>query len=104
MATDTELERRPRVLVVDDDETTRRLLSRALEPAGYEVESADTGEAGLHLLASQLYDLVLLDLQLPGLGGMELLTVGPTHQTDAQFIIMTGEATVDSVRLLRCVC
>ena len=88
---------RPRVLVVEDDEGNRRLLRRALEPAGYEVEVAATGEEGLKLLGTELYDIVLLDLRLPALGGMALLTAGPAHQTDAQFIMMTGEATVDSV-------
>jgi two-component system response regulator PilR (NtrC family) len=86
---------RARVLVVDDDETTRRLLQRVLGTAGYAVESAATGEEGLVMLGRELYDLALLDLQLPGLGGMELLAAAPAYQTDAQFIVMTGEATVD---------
>ena len=86
---------RGRVLVVDDDEQARRLLQRVLTGAGYLVDLAPTGEEGLAMLGHQLYDVALLDLQLPGLGGMELLAAAPAFQTDSQFIVMTGEATVD---------
>ncbi|MEP6474725.1 MAG: response regulator, partial [Gemmatimonadota bacterium] len=84
-----------RVLVVDDDDQARRLLQRILVGAGYAVDCAATGEEGLSMLGHQLYDVALLDLQLPGLGGMELLAAAPAFQTDSQFIVMTGDATVD---------
>jgi len=87
---------RPRILVVEDDEAVRKVLRRVLEPAGYEMEVATTGSEGLLRLGTELYDLVLLDLHLPGVGGMELLHAGPARQADAQFIMMTGDATVDS--------
>jgi DNA-binding NtrC family response regulator len=84
------------VLVVEDHDAMGRLLDRVLRAAGYTVDLAGTGEQALQLLANQLYDIVLLDLQLPGVGGMDLLAAAPAYQTDAQFIMMTGEATVDT--------
>jgi DNA-binding NtrC family response regulator len=93
----TELDRgsKGRILVVDDDDQARRLLQRVLTGAGYSVDLAATGEEGLSMMSRELYDAALLDLQLPGLGGMELLAAAPAFQTDSQFIVMTGEATVD---------
>ncbi|HUL69937.1 MAG TPA: sigma-54 dependent transcriptional regulator [Gemmatimonadales bacterium] len=87
---------RPRILVVEDDEAVRNVLRRVLEPAGYDVEVATTGSEGLLRLGTELYDLVLLDLHLPGVSGMELLHAGPARQADAQFIMITGDATVDT--------
>jgi len=82
--------------VVEDDPNVRALLHRALQAGGYEVDLAETGEAGLRFLGNQIYDLALLDLHLPGVDGMALLTAGPTQQPDAEFIIMTGEGSIES--------
>jgi DNA-binding NtrC family response regulator len=87
---------RPRVLVVEDDPGIRKVLGRALESASYEVDAAATGEEGLKLLGSQVYDLALFDLNLPGLDGLALLSAAPGLQPDAQFIMVTGDATVES--------
>jgi len=87
---------RPRVLVVEDDPGVRRVLCRALESANYEVDAAASGEDGLKYLGSQIYDLALFDLNLPGLDGLALLSAAPGQQPDAQFIMMTGDATVES--------
>jgi DNA-binding NtrC family response regulator len=87
---------RPRVLVVEDDPTARKVLCRALESVPYEADAAATGEEGLKYLGSQVYDLALFDLNLPGLDGMALLSAAPGLQPDAQFIMITGEASVES--------
>jgi DNA-binding response OmpR family regulator len=61
-----------RVLVVDDDTTVRDVVRRYLEHAGYEVELAGDGETALRLMAAQEPDLVVLDLMLPGIDGLEV--------------------------------
>ena len=61
-----------RVLVVDDDEWNRRLLSRMLSEAGYSVEMATSGEEALAVLRRHSTDLVLLDVVMPGLNGIEV--------------------------------
>ncbi len=62
-----------RILVVDDNASTLDLLSRRLRRDGHEVTSCDNGEGALELLAEAGYDLVLLDLLMPGLSGIEVL-------------------------------
>jgi DNA-binding NtrC family response regulator len=87
---------RPLVLVVEDDESVRPMIARALEAAGYQVDTAETGEAALARLSVQLYELALIDLNLPGMGGMEVLSAAPGFQPDTQFVMMTGEGTVEA--------
>ncbi len=62
-----------RVLVVDDEAQIRRALSVNLKARGYAVDVAGTGEEGLHLAASRHPDIVLLDLGLPGIDGLEVI-------------------------------
>jgi two-component system response regulator HydG len=85
-----------RVLVIEDDDGSRRLVTHLLGQDGYQVVAVATGEEGLKALGTELYDLVLLDLGLPGLGGMDLLGLAPGLQTDAQFVVMTGQSSVDT--------
>ena len=61
------------ILVVEDNERNLKLLRDVLEYAGYDVRVARTGEDGISLAASEPPDLVLMDLQLPGIDGMEAL-------------------------------
>ncbi len=61
-----------RVLVVDDDPTVAEVLTRYLVRAGYEVETAADGAAALRLALARLPDLVVLDLMLPGIDGLEV--------------------------------
>jgi PAS domain S-box-containing protein len=63
---------RARILVVDDDREILRLTTRLLREAGYEVLSAATGSAGLQLATKKVPDLILLDIVLPDVGGIEL--------------------------------
>ena len=63
----------PRVLVVDDQEEIREMTSLILSGAGYEVSTADGGEEALRLARREPFDLVLLDINMPGMGGWETL-------------------------------
>ncbi|MBI1723282.1 MAG: sigma-54-dependent Fis family transcriptional regulator [Gemmatimonadetes bacterium] len=85
-----------RVLVVEDDVVVRRLLSKVLTDEGYQTVEAASGEEALTELGKHLFDAVLLDLNLPGIQGMDVLAVGPTVQTDTPFIVMTAFGSVDT--------
>ena len=63
-----------RILVVDDEPGIRQSLSGVLEDEGYSVDSAESGEACLALLPGGNFELVLLDIWLPGLDGMDVLS------------------------------
>ena len=60
-----------RILVIDDEPQIRRVMRMALTGAGYEIEDAKTGEEGLKKLREFRPDLVLLDINMPGIGGLE---------------------------------
>ncbi len=91
-----EAEVAPRVLVVEDEEIVRDILLKVLTEEGYRVDAVETGEEALKALENHLYDLVLLDLNLPGMHGLNVLSAAPATQTDAQFIVMTAFGTVDT--------
>jgi two-component system, NtrC family, response regulator HydG len=87
---------RGHVLIVEDEEIVRQLLTGLLREEGYAVDAVATGEEGLKALDRELYDLVLLDLNLPGIHGMNVLSAAPALQTDAEFIVMTAFGSVDN--------
>jgi CheY-like chemotaxis protein len=64
---------RATVLVVDDEPNILRTVRTALRAEGYEVETAEDGAAALERLGTRSYDVVLLDVQLPKIGGLEVL-------------------------------
>ena len=63
-----------RILVVDDEERIRRLLRMYLEKEGYIIEEAEEGESALRMALQEEYDLIVLDLMLPGIDGVEVCT------------------------------
>jgi DNA-binding response OmpR family regulator len=83
-----------RLLVIDDEPAVTRFLKRAFEAVGYEVATATNGLEGLQRAASSRYDLVTLDLKLPGLGGMAVLTALLEQNQQARVLVLSG---VDSV-------
>ena len=85
-----------KVLVIEDDEVLRQLLIDVLSDQGYEVEAAETGEEGLRAMEQDVFDIVLLDINLPGMDGMDVLRLVPARQPDAQVVMMTAFGTVDT--------
>jgi DNA-binding NtrC family response regulator len=83
------------VLVVDDDDATRTLLLALLRAHGYQVEDAASGERALERLAAAEFDLVLLDINLPGMNGLEVLTAAETTAPLTEFIMITAFDSVD---------
>ncbi len=96
MAEDETTTSQARILVVEDDDIVRDLIVSLLEDEEYGVEAVESGEEALKALDTELYDLVLLDLNLPGMSGLNVLSAAPALQTDAQFIVMTAFGSVDT--------
>src|SRR6202047_1534785 len=84
------------VLIIDDEAEIRESLQTLLEMEGFAVETADTGEAGLQRLGEQPFDLILLDLALPGRDGMDILTEIHTHEARLPVIMITAYGTVEN--------
>jgi DNA-binding NtrC family response regulator len=85
-----------RVLIVDDDATVRSFLTETLREQGYDVTNASDGQAALDALHARALDVVLIDLNLPRVSGLNVLAALPSLDTDAQFVVMTAFATVSS--------
>jgi DNA-binding response OmpR family regulator len=85
------------VLVADDDARIRRLLRVALERAGYEVWEAENGAVAQRLVAARLPHLVVLDVVMPFVSGLELLRRWRSQRLDIAVIVLTGYADEDSV-------
>ena len=82
--------REPHVLVVDDDKVIRDLLRRLLEPEGYRVATASDGDEGLGHVSHAMPDLVLLDLKMPGMNGVEFLRRFREEHADIPVVVVTG--------------
>jgi two-component system KDP operon response regulator KdpE len=91
---------RSRILVIDDEPQMHRFLGPALEAGGYAVERADTGTDGLRLAASRAPDAVLLDLGLPDLDGLEVLTRLRQFSTVPVIILSARDREVEKVAAL----
>jgi len=84
-----------RVLVVDDELAIREGCRRALTAKGLEVEGAENGPAGLHKLREGAYDVLLVDVMMPGMSGLEMLQHTRKLYPELICIIITGYATVE---------
>jgi DNA-binding NtrC family response regulator len=89
--------KKPRVLIIDDEASIRSILSTLLEKNGYQVRAADSGEAGLEVYAQFMPAVVLLDLKMPGIDGIEVMEVLDKRlNADCKIIIMTAHGEVRS--------
>jgi len=96
---DLSMRRAPLIYVVEDDEASRELLVRRLGKRGYRAEPIASGELCLEWLTRQLPDLVLLDLVMPAMGGLEVLkTIRRAHSLyQLPVIVVTGRVTTEDV-------
>jgi len=85
-----------RILVVDDEDIVRTSCSRTLSPEGYEVRLAKNGVEGLKMASEERFDLVLTDLKMPDMDGIEVLRIIKGKWPETAVIIVTGYQTVDT--------
>jgi len=84
------------ILVIDDERAIRNTLKEVLEYEKHEVDLAEDGHTGLQILNDKGFDIVLCDIKMPGMDGMEVLEKIKTSLIDAQVIMITGHGTVDN--------
>jgi DNA-binding response OmpR family regulator len=84
------------ILIVDDEKNIRLTFSRTLEVLGAEIDCAENGEEALDKLREKEFGLVLLDLQMPVMGGMEVLRRVREIRPDIRIIIITAHGTIES--------
>jgi DNA-binding NtrC family response regulator len=83
-----------RLLIADDDRSLRKVLTTELSDSGYDVSITDSGSNAVALLEKKDFDVLLLDLNMPGLGGMDVLKKIRALEMPAEVIILTGHGTV----------
>jgi DNA-binding NtrC family response regulator len=86
----------PRILLVEDEANMVRTLTKILERKGYSVDAAGTGEEALQRLGEQSYDLVITDLNMPVMDGMQLLREMQARQIHPATIVLTGHGTIQT--------
>ena len=93
----------PTLLVVDDDETNRKILSGRLEAEGHKVSVAENGRRALEMIEAQPFDLVLLDILMPEMDGYQVLKYLKSHQTlrDIPIIVLSALDEIESA--VRCI-
>lgn len=79
-----------RILVVDDEESIRDLCARVLTRAGYAVTTAPTGEDAVSTLAAASFDLLISDIRMPGISGLEVLERARTAHPHIRVVLITG--------------
>jgi two-component system response regulator HydG len=83
-----------RVLVVDDDEPHAEAVAESLKRVGYECVVATSGREGLRMIEEQTFDIVITDLIMDGVGGLEILNKAKRELPDAEVVILTGHGTI----------
>jgi two-component system, NtrC family, nitrogen regulation response regulator NtrX len=84
------------ILIVDDEPGVRTALGGVLRDEGYTVEAVESGEACLERVVEQTFDVVLLDVWMPGIDGLETLQRLRERQVDAQVVVISGHGNVES--------
>lgn len=85
-----------RILIVEDEDTLCESLQRVFRREGYEADIADSAETAFRLLDNNTYDLILTDVILPGISGIELIARYKEQNPDQKVIIMTAYASLQT--------
>ena len=85
-----------KILVVDDEKNVRVLFERILAKEGYEVECAASGSEAIHKLANNSFDLVVTDLKMDGIDGLDLIRKGKKTNQAIPFILISGYGTAQT--------
>lgn len=92
----TQNNEQPRVLLIDDEKIALSNMQHILQKEGYTVTTCNDGEAGIDALKHNPFDLVLTDLKMPGISGMEVLEYCRQNVPDVPVLMITGHASLDS--------
>src|SRR5215218_289329 len=84
------------ILIIDDEKAIRKTLSEILSFEGYKVEEASDGEEGLKKFKEKTYDVVLCDIKMPKLDGLEFLQKATEHNPDVPIIMISGHGTIET--------
>jgi DNA-binding NtrC family response regulator len=87
-----------KILVVDDDETVRRSYLRSLSSAFRKVEAAGDGEGALRAMEKDRFDVVLLDLRMPGTDGITVLKTMKQRWPESEVVVITGYPTIETAK------
>ncbi len=91
-----------KILVIDDEDIVRVSCERTLTPEGYEVRLASSGKEGIELLEKEFFGLILLDLKMPDMDGIEVLKKIKARWHETKVVMITGYSTVETaVQALR---
>src|SRR3990172_1353442 len=91
------IKKRPlHLLLVDDDPELRTDMAEFFARHGYDVEQCDNGQQALDLVEQKSFDVMVLDLVMPGISGLDVLRELQAHSTECEIVVLTGEATVES--------
>ena len=90
-----------RILVVEDEPDLRKVLATLLKRGGYAVDLAETGDVARERLGGEVYDLVITDLRLPGVNGIEVLRASKTADPGTPVIIITAFSTDEAAEEAR---
>jgi len=86
----------PRVLIVDDDEPVLRVQQRLLSQHGFEIETAASGDAALNALRLAPFDVIVSDIDMPGMNGIRLLEYMRSYDVDVPVVLLTGAPSVET--------
>lgn len=89
---------KPKVLLVDDEDALREAMARRLSRKGFFTETASDGDQALELFRQNPHDVVVLDIKMPGIDGIEVLRLIKKMDYEAQVIILSGHASLESAK------
>ena len=92
------MDKKPRLLIIDDEDIVLKSCLRILKNEQYDIDTVFSAEEGLDKIKEKEYDVVITDLMMPGMGGMEFLRIVKKEKCDFIVVIFTGYATAETAR------
>jgi DNA-binding NtrC family response regulator len=86
------------ILIVDDEEVVRHSHLRSLAGTGCHAQAAEDGQQAIRVMEQHPFDVVLLDLRMPGLDGMDVLKIIKERWPDSEVVVITGYPTIESAK------